>query len=67
METITFEFVPTLERSVFVRYQFRPNQDATVGPNAVLNWGVYSYADMNTGPWEDFRWVAFGLQAVDSP
>lgn len=37
------------------------SQNVESNGNRVMVWHRFQYADTNTGPWTDFRWMPFGL------
>lgn len=62
---ITYEYIPYLERSVWVQYE-RVIEYQRIESSAprMMVWGKYSWSDSPSGPWTPFRWIPFGLRAV---
>ena len=62
---VTFEYLPYLGRSVYIWQEVvEEYQKIESAQDRLMIWWKFSWSDSNTGPWEVFRWVPFGLNAV---
>lgn len=64
MEIISFEYIPLLERSAFLRYRVIDEIQDYLGETRRLVWGDWSWSEFSVGPWEPLRTQAFGHDAV---
>jgi hypothetical protein len=62
MANPVYEYLPYEGRDVWILTEYiTETMDIPNEGNRVCCWEKYSWGDSDTGPWNEFRWVALGF------